>query len=66
MVKKMCGDTPKAEELEIGEDEYLPHDQHRFPFFTGLPSRPPRVIRAEIKQLREAQLLNEPKRADAP
>jgi hypothetical protein len=21
MVKKMCGDTPKAEELEIGEDD---------------------------------------------
>lgn len=59
MVKKMCGDTPMAEEVDIGEDEHLPHDQHRIPFFTGLPSRPPRAIRAEIKQLREAQQRNE-------
>jgi hypothetical protein len=39
MLKEICGSTPEVEELAIGDDEYLPHDQWYIPFFTGIPSR---------------------------
>jgi hypothetical protein len=54
-LRSMFNGNHRPEELDIGEDEYLPHDQFRMPFFAGIPSRPPREIRAELKKLRDAQ-----------
>ena len=37
ILKKMLGDRPLMEDCEIGDDEYLPHDQFVIPFFMTVP-----------------------------
>lgn len=38
-LKKMYGRDPPVEDYKIGEDEYLPQDQIRFPFFMSVPEK---------------------------
>jgi hypothetical protein len=53
--REMLKEDLQPEEIEVRDDEFKPHDQFGIPFFAGLPSRPPRTVRREIRKLREAQ-----------
>jgi len=54
-IREMLKGQIQPEEIAVNDDEFQPHDQFGIPFFAGLPSRPPRSVRRELKQLREAQ-----------
>ena len=38
-LRKMHGRDPPVEDYKIGDDEYLPQDQTRFPFFMSVPTK---------------------------
>ena len=58
-LRKMFDGMPQTEEMSIRDDEYLPHDEFLIPFFAGIPSHPPRAIRAELKRQREQRTPSE-------
>jgi hypothetical protein len=49
------GDVDSPEEIEIRDDEYLPHDKFQLPFMMGRATNLTRSVRAALKRQREGQ-----------